>query len=325
MTTPLVRLSHVSKRFGYYRALADVSLELHPGEVFGYIGPNGAGKTTTLKILAGLLPSFEGTLEIDGRPVGKHRHDVHQLIGFLPQSAGFQSWRTVDSALGTLATLSGVEPKIAKTRIGTWLERFDLSAVRHKKVKELSGGMIQKVGLIQALLHEPRLLVLDEPLSGLDPVSRRVVKDVVTECRDAGTTVMFSSHILSDVQHVADRIGIISHGSIVTRGTVDELKREFGVPVDIGLDLSHVPDDTEHLGRHPEVASVHRDGPTRWRLRLVDGANADDVIHRAIADTLAAGGRLRKVGIIEPNLDDVYAAYMQSTATEQMPHAQARN
>ena len=171
--TSIVELRGVSKRYRDLHALTDVSFDLHEGEVFGYLGPNGAGKTTTLKILAGLIHKFEGSVQVAGHSMPERRDDVHKLIGFLPQSAGFQDWRTADNALRTFGILSGVPEREVSVRIGEWLERFDLEKVRHKRINKLSGGMIQKLGFIQALLHRPKLLILDEPLAGLDPASWR--------------------------------------------------------------------------------------------------------------------------------------------------------
>ena len=309
MSKPLVQLRGVSKTFGIFKALSDVTFDLPEGEVFGYIGPNGAGKTTTMKILAGLISKFDGELTIGGRK-GKRRADLHDLIGFVPQSAGFQNWRTVESALATLGTLSGVESTLLKKRMDELLERFDLIEHRHKKVKTLSGGMAQKLGLIQALLHEPKLLILDEPLAGLDPVSRRLVKQVVRERRDAGTTVIFSSHILSDLQDVADRVGILDDGKIVEIGTLPELVKVFGLPIDVALEFSVVPASVDFVEADAAVehATERRHGD--WLLRLTDGADLDAVVHRLIEATLAGGGQLRAIGSVEPNLDELYAKFI---------------
>jgi len=178
---PLVQLRGVTKKYYGHAVLSDVSFDIKPGEVFGYIGPNGAGKTTTLKILAGLIQKFEGEVIVAGANVVKDRDRAHRMIGYLPQSCGFQNWRTVDSALDVLGALSGVDAPTRKKRIPELLERFGLAQARFKKVKDLSGGMAQKMGLIQALLHAPKLLVLDEPLEGLDPPTRNLLKDIIRE------------------------------------------------------------------------------------------------------------------------------------------------
>ncbi len=310
MVASLVQLRGVTKRFYGQPVLSDLSFDIAPGEVFGYIGPNGAGKTTTLKILAGLITKFEGQVTIGGANVVTERDKTHALIGFLPQSAGFQLWRTVESALDTLGALSGVPAATRAKRIPELLERFGLSAARTKKVKQLSGGMTQKLGLIQALLHEPKLLVLDEPLEGLDPPTRKLLKDIIRERQRAGTTVLFSSHILSDVEDVADRVGILNGGKIATSGSLRELMTAFGLPIEVAVDLAVVPDRLPFDG----LGTASPDKPGQWRLAVPTGGDADAIIHTIIERTLAAGGRIRKIGVAEPDLDDLFAQYITRSA-----------
>jgi len=304
----LVQIENVRKKFYAQVVLDGLSLDIREGEVFGYIGPNGAGKTTTLKILAGLITKFEGTVRVAGHDVVADRNQAHAAIGFMPQACGFQNWRTVQSALDSLGELSGVSDELRAKRIPALLERFKLLDARHKKVKELSGGMTQKLGLIQALLHEPRLLVLDEPLEGLDPPSRNLLKEIIRERQHAGTTVLFSSHILSDVDDVADRIGILNRGKIATSGSIRELVTDFGLPLEIELELATPPASTGFLA---ELGTATERRPGEWRIRLADGTAPDPVIHAVIEQTLAGGGMLRKIGLVEPDLDDLFAQYIE--------------
>jgi len=304
----LVQIENVRKKFYAQVVLDGLSLDIREGEVFGYIGPNGAGKTTTLKILAGLITKFEGSVRVAGNDVVKDRNKAHAEIGFMPQSCGFQSWRTVQSALDSLGELSGVPDELRAKRIPALLERFKLLDARYEKVKELSGGMTQKLGLIQALLHEPRLLVLDEPLEGLDPPSRNLLKEIIRERQQAGTTVLFSSHILSDVDDVADRIGILNRGKIATSGSIRELVTDFGLPLEIELELATPPTSTSFLAALG-TATERRSG--EWRIRLADGTAPDPVIHTVIEQTLAGGGTLRKIGLVEPDLDELFAQYIE--------------
>jgi ABC-2 type transport system ATP-binding protein len=310
MTSPVLELKGVTKAYYGQKVLNDVSFDVEPGEVFGYIGPNGAGKSTTLKILAGLITKYDGSVTIAGTDVKKEPSKAHALIGFMPQSCGFQTWRTVESALDTLGDLSGVPEDVRKKRIPALLERFKLLDARTKKVKELSGGMTQKLGLIQALLHEPKLLVLDEPLEGLDPPSRQLLKDVIRERSNAGTTVLFSSHILSDIEHVADRVGILNRGEVATTGSIRELTRMFGLPTEIEVDFSTPPSDTSFVAAAGKA--VERK-PGQWRVTL-DGqppvAQVDAIVHNLVEKTLAGGGRVRRIGVAEPALDDLFAHYI---------------
>ncbi len=308
MAAALVQIENVRKKFYAQVVLDNLSLDIREGEVFGYIGPNGAGKTTTLKILAGLITKFEGSVRVAGNDVVKDRSKAHAVIGFMPQSCGFQSWRTVQSALDSLGELSGVPEDLRAKRIPALLERFKLLDARYKKVKELSGGMTQKLGLIQALLHEPKLLVLDEPLEGLDPPSRNLLKAIIRERQHAGTTVLFSSHILSDVDDVADRIGILNRGKIATSGSIRELVTDFGLPLELEIDFATAPADTSYLA---ELGAATERRPGEWRIVLTDKTPPDPVIHTAIERTLAGGGKIRKIGLVEPNLDDLFAQYIE--------------
>jgi ABC-2 type transport system ATP-binding protein len=309
VVAPLVRVVGLTKQYYGQPVLSEVSFEIERGEVFGYIGPNGAGKTTTLKILAGLITKFSGEVTVGGAHVLKERARAHALIGYLPQSAGFQSWRTVESALDTLAALSGVPADRRARRIPELLERFGLSAHRTKKVKELSGGMTQKLGLIQAMLHDPALLVLDEPLEGLDPPTRQLLKEIIQERQRAGTTVLFSSHILSDVEDVADRVGILNAGELAISGRIRELMTAFGLPTEIELELSAAPASLAFLSE-PPLGEVTPQKPNRWRIAVPAGADVDATIHALVERTLAAGGRLRRIGVAEPDLDDLFARYV---------------
>ncbi|HEY4057238.1 MAG TPA: ABC transporter ATP-binding protein [Kofleriaceae bacterium] len=309
----LVEIKDVLKVFYSQVVLAKLSFDIREGEVFGYIGPNGAGKSTTLKILAGLITKFDGTVTVGGFDVVKDRERAHSLIGFMPQACGFQQWRTVESALDSLGELSGVPDDVRRRRIPELLERFALFDARKKKVKELSGGMTQKLGLIQALLHDPKLLVLDEPLEGLDPPSRNLLKEILRERRNAGTTVLFSSHILSDVQDVADRVGILHGGVIEHSGSVPELVRSFGLPLEIDVEFAALPTSTAFLA---ELGEAMQRSPQHWRIRLANDVKAPDgtdaLVHRAVEKTLAGGGRIRRIGVVEPNLDDLFAQYINA-------------
>jgi len=165
-----------------FPALQGVSFDLREGEVFGFIGPNGAGKTTTMKILVGLLSDFTGSLSVEGLSMPGHRAALYRMVGYMPQGIAFQDWRTVDHALSTFGRLSGMNRASLAERIPRILHEVGLDGTRDRKVIHLSGGMVQKLGLAQALLHEPKLLVLDEPVAGLDPASRIQVKAILAPC-----------------------------------------------------------------------------------------------------------------------------------------------
>lgn len=301
---------NVSKKFRDLLALDNISFQVGEGEIFGYIGPNGAGKTTTIKIMVGLLSEFEGTLSIGGYSMPQRRDQIHKILGYLPQNVAFQEWRTVDHALRTFASLSGLERRMIEPGIEKVLEQLALSDVRHKKIVELSGGMMQKVGLGQALLHNPRLLVLDEPLAGLDPASRYQVKQIIRELGQKGTTIFFSSHILSDVEDVATKIGILNWGQIMQIGTMDELKSGFPSKNDVRITLSHNSGRCKELESLAEVMSVEEISPNSLLVQLSSQADIDEAVHHLIQELIKLDCHIRSINLVSPNLDEVYLQYL---------------
>jgi ABC-2 type transport system ATP-binding protein len=303
-------LQDLTKNYGTFKALNEVSIDIKEGEIFGYIGPNGAGKTTTMKILTGLISSFQGQVTIGGYDLAKNRNEIHKLLGYLPQSVAFQDWRTVNHALLTFGKLSGLTEAQLSERIPHILELLGLGDVRYKKISQLSGGMAQKVGLAQALLHEPKLLILDEPLGGLDPLSRRQFKDIVLGLAGKGTTVLFSSHILSDVQDVANRIGIISHGKIRKVGTLGELKAQFTHQKTIEVLLSGPSDNWQQLSALKGVSGVTQPQPGIVLVNLERDAQEDQAVNDVVAAVVKLGIRVRGVWLLEPSLDQIYFNYI---------------
>ncbi len=306
-----VVLREVTKDYNGFRALDRVSFEIKEGEIFGYIGPNGAGKTTTLKILVGLINDFRGEVHIGEFQVPKQKFEAHKLLGYLPQNVAFQEWRTVDHALKTFGKLSGLTETEVEERIPKILDLLGLGDVRHKKISQLSGGMTQKVGLAQALLHDPKLLVMDEPLGGLDPLSRYQFKEIVLKLARGGTTILFSSHILSDVQDVADRIGILSRGKIKMVGSMNELKSQLYNQKIVEVLLSYVSDNWQMLGAVKNVSKTEQPSPGRVLVYLQEGADDDQVINDIVKKIAELGIRIRSISMLSPSLDEIYLNYVQ--------------
>lgn len=300
----------LTRKFANLTALEDLSIQVSKGEILGFLGPNGAGKTTTIKIMVGLLSEFEGILRIGGYSMPGRRDQVHKILGYLPQNVAFQEWRTVDHALRTFGSLSGLERKKIGPGIEKVLTQLALSDVRHKKIVELSGGTIQKVGLAQALLHNPRLLVLDEPLAGLDPASRYQVKQIIKELGQKGTTIFFSSHILSDVQDVATKIGILNWGKIMQIGTLDELKSDFPSKNDVEITLSHNSGRWKGLKSLAGVMSVEEMSLNRLLVHLSGQADIDETVHHIIKELIRLDCHIRSINTISPNLDEIYLQYL---------------
>ncbi|WP_455244330.1 ABC transporter ATP-binding protein [Petrachloros mirabilis] len=201
--------------------LSDVSFSVGCGEIFGFLGPNGAGKTTTMKILLGLIRQSSGAVEL----LGSSSADVqiHKRIGYLPESPYFYDYLTAEEFLIFYGGLAGLNKVDLLRRIPDLLEKVGLSEARSRPLRKFSKGMLQRIGLAQALIHDPELVILDEPMSGLDPVGRKEVRDIIMSLRDHGKTVFFSTHIISDVEMICDRVGIISKGKMRAVGRIEDI------------------------------------------------------------------------------------------------------
>jgi ABC-2 type transport system ATP-binding protein len=301
-----VVLENVTKHYRDVVALDSVSFQIAQGGVFGYIGPNGAGKTTTIKILVGLLTAFQGRVFIAGKPMPRDKDQIHKMLGYLPQQVAFQDWRTVDHALRSFGKLSGMDAGELDRRIEDVLGLLDLTPSRFRRVSELSGGTIQRLGLAQALLHAPRLLVLDEPLAGLDPTSRTRVKTVIRRLSQQGTTILFSSHILSDVQDVADKIAILNQGHLVHIGTLDELTRKMQLTDEVEVVLSRDSGCWQKIAPLPGIRTIEARSPNQLRAYLQQDVDRDEAIHRLIVSLVEAGCYIRSLQPVTRSLDELY-------------------
>jgi len=201
------------KVFGDYAAVKGLTLQVRQGEVFGFLGPNGAGKTTSIKMLLGLIAPTSGVASLLGKPVGDRQ--VMSRVGFLPEHFRFQEWLTANEFLFLNGQLLNMQAGDLSSRVDELLERVGLSDYRHKQLRTYSKGMLQRIGLAQALLNRPALVFLDEPTSGLDPVGRRLVRDIIHELRRQGTCVFLNSHLLSEIEITCDRVAFIRHGEVV--------------------------------------------------------------------------------------------------------------
>lgn len=311
-----LKLEDVSKSYNSFPALKNVSFEIGKGDVFGYIGPNGAGKTTTIKLLIGLITDFSGRVTINGMQMPDQRDKLHKILGYLPQNVSFQDWRTVEHALKTFGELSEIDISELDDRIEEVLNTVGLEESRYKKVKELSGGNVQKLGLAQALLHKPKLLVFDEPLSGLDPASRYQVKQIIKELSKGETTVFFSSHILSDVQDVATRIGILSRGEILDVGSLDELKEDFSAPNVIDIEFFDDFRNTDRLREFDGIEKVEQEITDKIKVKISKEYDIEQISDRLLRELLDQGHRIRKFSPVSPNLDELYIKYVQESGVQ---------
>lgn len=286
MATPALSVSSLSKtyRTGFLRrsgvqALDGVSLAVEEGAIFGLLGPNGAGKTTLVKSLLGLVHPTGGTARLFGQPAGTPA--ARQRIGFVPENHRFPGFFTATQTLHAYGRLADVPRAARAERIPALLDRLDLDGRGDSKVKTFSKGMLQRLGLAQALLNEPDLLFLDEPTGGVDPVGRRAIRDIVVELRDEGKTIFLNSHLLSEVEKVCTQIAILRDGSLVRRGSVEELTAVDRVydlvasPVPESLlDSSEVP-----LSPAPDPSSSAAD-LKQYRVRADERATLNAVLDR---------------------------------------------
>jgi ABC-2 type transport system ATP-binding protein len=221
---PVIELSHIFKSFGTVKAVDDVSFSVEKGELFGLLGPNGAGKTTSIRCMLDIFKPDSGSVSILGGPMNEAKKD---RIGYMPEERGLYQDIPLEHCLAYLGSLKGLSEAEVKRRAAAYLERFDLAAHKHKKVKELSKGMQQKAQVIATLLHQPELLIVDEPFAGLDPVNTQMIKDLLREQRQAGVTIVLCSHQMHLVEELCDRIVLIDHGHVMLYGSLEEVRRQF--------------------------------------------------------------------------------------------------
>jgi ABC-2 type transport system ATP-binding protein len=307
----LLELRNITKQFGDFFALNDVNFTLKKGEILGYIGPNGAGKTTTMKIIVGLIRQFEGTIYLNNHPLSKTQNEIYKFLGYLPQDVGFQTWRTVNHLLDTFGRLSGYDPHKLPERIDEVLQIVGLHDVKNKKIVHLSGGMQQKLRLAQALLHKPTFLVLDEPMTGLDPSSRYQMKKVIRQLSQQDITIFLSSHILNDVQDIADRIAIINHGKILNIGTPQELQSKFHVGHELEVILSETKPECDILQKLPQVSKVKQHGKLRFVLTLNPDLDLDSALQEILHLLVSNECVIRNFNLLQPSLEDVYLRYVE--------------
>jgi len=293
VTDAAIRLLGVRKAYSGHVAVADLSLDVPRGGAFGLLGPNGAGKTTTLRMVMNILRPDSGTIEILGAPAGQETRD---RVGYMPEERGLYQRMALEEQLLFFAALKGVPRAEAARRLPPWLERMGLTAWRHRKINELSKGMQQKAQFIATVLHDPEVLILDEPFSGLDPVGTNLMRDVLVELRRQGKTLVFSSHQMETVERLCDSIALINRGRMVLEGTVQEVKSRHGKNT---LVLAY-DGDGSFLGALPGVLKVSDFG--RYvELRMAEGADPQAIL-RAASERL----RISRFEVVEPSLHDIF-------------------
>lgn len=286
----------VNKSFGDKHVVKNVSFQAQAGEILGILGPNGAGKTTTIRMIMGITAPDSGNIifEMNGTQT---RTVPKDLVGYLPEERGLYKEARVMQILLFLASLKNVPRHLAKQRAARWLAKFELEEYANAKVEQLSKGMAQKVQFIAAVLHEPKFIVLDEPFSGLDPVSQDLFKEEIRQLAASGAVVLLSSHQMNIVEELCDRIFLIDHGREVVSGRLADIKERYGnyrVYVDAPLGV-------DSLMRLPTVAGWEQVSEERWIIFLRDDARLEEFFHQIPLD---AG--LRELRVIRPSLHDIF-------------------
>ena len=293
----VVETHELRKRFGEKVAVADLSLSLRRGEIFGFLGPNGAGKTTSLKMLLGLIEPSGGSGRLLGRPIGDRR--ARAKVGFLPEHFRFQDWLTGRELLRLHGRLYGLSGADLERRADALLERVDLHEAAGRKLREYSKGMLQRAGLAAALLNDPEVVFLDEPTSGLDPLGRLLVRDLMHELKRDGVTVFLNSHLLGEVEQTCDRVVFLKQGSVVREHALGA--SDSAVEVELradGLDAAALTD----LARFGEV----REEPGGWCVR-VDGPARVPELARAV---VGRGARLHHLAARRTSLEAMFLEVM---------------
>ncbi|HEY6548933.1 MAG TPA: ATP-binding cassette domain-containing protein [Vicinamibacteria bacterium] len=302
MNENAIHIERVGKSFDGHNAVTDLTLSVPRGSVFGLLGPNGAGKTTTLRMVMNILGPDSGHIQILGRPSD---HAARDRIGYMPEERGLYPRMVVEEQLVFMAEMKGVPRAEAKRRLPAWLERLGLGEWGKRKLNELSKGMQQKAQFIATVLHEPEILILDEPMSGLDPVGMNLMRDVFLDLRRKGTTLVLSSHQMETVERLCDRVALIHKGRKILDGAVSEVKRQHGTNT---LVLEYEGDGS-FLARLPGV-NVLSDSGRFAELRLSDGGDPQAVLREAVVRL-----KLSRFQIVEPSLHEIFVSKVSGEAS----------
>ncbi|HSQ24985.1 MAG TPA: ATP-binding cassette domain-containing protein [Pyrinomonadaceae bacterium] len=301
-TRPTLILDGVSKSFGDFRAVSDLSLQVRRGRIFGLIGPNGAGKTTTIRMIVNITVPDSGRIDLFGQPMSTALMD---RIGYLPEERGLYKNMRVGEQLRFFAELKDVKGKEADARIDKWLARLQLTDWKQRKTKDLSKGMQQKVQFITSVIHEPDLLILDEPFSGLDPVNVEIMKDTILEQKSANKTIILSTHQMEIAESLCDDVCMINRSRKVLDGKLREIRRSFSRNA-VALRF----EGHDGLLRDPELVTNVRQVGDDLEVLLVPGMSPQTLLKRLIdADTVVT-----KFELVEPTLHDIFIAKVKETA-----------
>ena len=304
-------LEHVNKSFGQLHVIKDLSMEVKEGSIFGFLGPNGAGKTTTMRMILDIIRPDSGSITWNGKDV---REIPRHNLGYLPEERGLYPKVKVQDQLVFLARLNGLSKAAAVEQLDEWLERFQIPQYRNMKVEELSKGNQQKIQFLATILHDPLILIMDEPFSGLDPVNANLLKEALLEMHRRGKTMIFSTHQLEQVEELCEDVVIIDQGQTIIRGSVREVKRQQGRNVA----LLKLDNDPEALWLDTlEGVHVTKRRQDYIEMNIQSNLNPNLIVEEA----LRHGGVISRFELTEPSLTDIFIEYVGKTALQDTPSA----
>jgi len=304
-------VEHINKSFDQFQAIKDLSMEVKEGTIFGFLGANGAGKTTTMRMILDIIRPDSGRITWNGNDV---RKVPRRNWGYLPEERGLYPKMKVDEQLLFLARLNGLSRQAAQQELDEWLERFQINANRKRKIEELSKGNQQKVQFLATILHDPAILIMDEPFSGLDPVNASVLKEAFLEMHRRGKTIIFSTHQLEQAEELCQDIVIINKGQSIVQGSVREVKRQHGRNL-VHLKLENDPEATwlDTL----EGVQVTKRRQDYIEMHIQANLNPNLIVEAA----LRHGGIISLFELTEPSLTDIFIEYVGTTALPDAPSA----
>ena len=286
-------IENITKRFGDFYAVKNLSLKIPPGTIYSLLGPNGAGKTTTIRMVMNIIIPDEGSIKVLNE---KMDDKMQSRVGYLPEDRGLYPKMKVGELLLFLAELKGIRGQDARNRIDDWLQRFDLSGWKQKKVEALSRGMQQKIQFIATVIHQPDLIILDEPFSGLDPVNTKLLKDIMLEMQSEGRTIIFSTHRMEQVEMISDNICLINKAEMVLEGDLTQIKKQYGKNT-VVLDYDG---DASFIQSLPGVEKIDDYGKF-MEIKMKEQSDPQELLDKSVGKI-----RINKFEVREPSLNAIF-------------------
>lgn len=288
-----LEIENISKRFGDFYAVKNLSFNIPKASIYGLLGPNGAGKTTTIRMVMNIIIPDEGAIKILD---GKMDEGMKQRVGYLPEDRGFYPKMKVGEILLFLADLKGLKRQEARKKIDFWLERFDLADWKQKKVEELSRGMQQKLQFIATVIHQPEIIILDEPFGGLDPINTKLLKDIMLEMRGKGGTIIFSTHRMEQIEMICDSICLINKAERVLEGNLNQIKKQYGKNT-VVLDYEG---DAGFIKNFPETDKIDDYGKF-MEIKIKEQTDPQDLLNKLVGRI-----KINKFEVREPSLNAIF-------------------